>query len=189
MQNEEDNISLDPSLPFDEMDDDEDGDIEYAPVEVEDVDHNPQSEVTHQVKVETPSAPSHAISTESQPPNPRNAFLKRNCCSFIICFCIIVVLPAIIALIVHDRSQRSRNGVPFCVKQDWNKDCYADGKCDRMFNKEECEWDGGDCLLFNSLVNCTEKTYYRLGNGKCNENLNKEECAWDGETAIYTTHL
>lgn len=75
MQNEDEHLSLGPSLPFDQgVNEDEDGDIEYSAPE--DVNHNPQSEVTYQVKVENPSAQPPVI-TDHQPPHARNIRTKK----------------------------------------------------------------------------------------------------------------
>jgi len=80
--------------------------------------------------------------------------------------------------------------VPTAVPTDVECDYYirqsvqfGDGKCDGgLYNTEECGWDGGDCDLYNSLVDCTVDYPELLNNGDCNDYVpyNTEACGWDG---------
>ena len=40
---------------------------------------------------------------------------------------------------------------------------------------EDCLWDGGDCDLYNSLLDCEVNDASIIGNGKCNDFLVKNK--------------
>ena len=69
----------------------------------------------------------------------------------------------------------------------------GDEICDDENNKEECDWDGGDCCGSNvnieycNFCECHEPNfevkqckYKHISNGICNDVNNNEECKWDG---------
>ena len=64
----------------------------------------------------------------------------------------------------------------------------GDGKCDDLNNKEECDWDGGDCCVDVNSYQCLEPNGFKvpqcdwmqMKNGICNDESNNEECKWDG---------
>ena len=63
----------------------------------------------------------------------------------------------------------------------------GDGQCHGgTYNTEECGWDGGDCIEFNTnYPNCTVDSPYFIGNGYCGGwEYNTEECGWDGGDCI-----
>ena len=63
----------------------------------------------------------------------------------------------------------------------------GDGICHSgAYNTEECGWDGGDCINFNTnYPNCTIDKPFWIGNGYCSGwEYNTEECGWDGGDCI-----
>ncbi|GFH56480.1 hypothetical protein CTEN210_12956 [Chaetoceros tenuissimus] len=78
-------------------------------------------------------------------------------------------------------------------------DEIRDGKChnDEMHNREECGWDGGDCIQFNKKYpNCKDDfnkdhpraDAWRLGDGVCDVAFITFECGFDeGDCCIEAT--
>jgi hypothetical protein len=59
----------------------------------------------------------------------------------------------------------------------------GNGRCDGdKYNTAECNWDGGDCLEFNTnYPKCTAEYPHFIGDGVCNFlQHNTTECNWDG---------
>ena len=60
----------------------------------------------------------------------------------------------------------------------------GDGICNDWgsYNTAECGWDGGDCSLYDSLIDCQVEYPSQIGDNMCQdwENYNTQECGWDG---------
>jgi len=58
----------------------------------------------------------------------------------------------------------------------------GDGTCDGgVFNTIQCDFDGGDCVLFNlAFPECDAKNPSLIGDGTCQEENNTENCGFDG---------
>ena len=77
------------------------------------------------------------------------------------------------------------NSYPACNTYD--PFAIGDGVCAKGLNKEECGWDGGDCLQFNAdYPDCEVDDPSKLGDGNCdgidNQGIsyNSKECGFDG---------
>ena len=79
--------------------------------------------------------------------------------------------------------------LPPCVVPD--PQFLGDNDCDGgVYNTPECDFDGGDCLVFNRLYpDCNVPDPYLVGDGECQdefnydnyyEPLNTTECGYDG---------
>ncbi|GFH59488.1 hypothetical protein CTEN210_15964 [Chaetoceros tenuissimus] len=70
---------------------------------------------------------------------------------------------------------------PNCVVENPSK--LGDGTCNNYggYNTEECNWDGGDCVI-ESYPDCHVDNPFMLGDGRCDGNkpkYNTVECGWD----------
>lgn len=63
---------------------------------------------------------------------------------------------------------------------------YRNGKCDSFLNTPECDYDGGDCLEFNTnYPSCTVSKPYYIGDNFCDgPEYNTTECGFDGGDCI-----
>ena len=52
---------------------------------------------------------------------------------------------------------------------------YQNGICDEQCNRNDCNWDGGDCTQI-----CDCDPFQELGNGICNISCNTTNCQYDG---------
>ena len=94
----------------------------------------------------------------------------------------------------------NENGEEDCVhlyNEKYEHNCIfkkiGDGICHDWNNREECNWDGGDCCgnvntIYCTICECIEPNfelkqckYEQIGNGICNDESNTEECKWDAE--------
>ena len=93
---------------------------------------------------------------------------------------------------VHLYNERHEHG---CLKNmgtgGWAS--IGSGPCNDVNNREDCDWDGGDCCgndvdtRFCTFCQCHEPyfelkqcKYEQMSNGICNDETNTEECKWDG---------
>jgi hypothetical protein len=67
------------------------------------------------------------------------------------------------------------------LTNDCNSTKVGDGICDEgtMLNTQECDWDGGDCIL-SKYPNCRVSFPSKIGNGICDEEYNTLDCGRDG---------
>lgn len=100
-----------------------------------------------------------------------------------ICFALVMFLG--LGVIAHrqDSGTYIRKRYPVCTRDLKDEDVskLGDGKCHAEFNNENCNFDHGDCEIFNLMYpNCDVQNPYNVGNGHCDEGYNVTECDYDG---------
>ena len=100
-----------------------------------------------------------------------------------ICFALVMFLG--LGVIAHrqDSGTYIRKRYPVCTRDVKDVSKLGDGICHTEFNNENCNFDHGDCEIFNLMYpNCDVQDPYNVGNGHCDafEGYNVSECDYDG---------
>mmetsp|Transcript_5342 Transcript_5342/g.7944 ORF Transcript_5342/g.7944 Transcript_5342/m.7944 type:complete len:812 (+) Transcript_5342:55-2490(+) len=75
---------------------------------------------------------------------------------------------------------------PNCLVMYWDSYNIGNGVCEKDYNTQDCNYDGGDCIQFNNdFPNCTATHPFNIQDDVCDGgDYNTEECGFDGGDCI-----